>query len=101
MERLRILLLEDSPLDAELILARLTEGGIGGEPLRVETRAAYLAALDQDRFDVILADYALPSFDGATALALAQERSPEVPFIVVSGAIGEERAIEILTSGAT
>jgi signal transduction histidine kinase len=101
MERLRILLLEDSPLDAELILMRLTEAGIACAPVRVETRADYLAELERDRFDLILADYSLPSFDGGSALAIARARCPEVPFIFVSGALGEELAIDILKDGAT
>ncbi len=101
MERLRILLLEDSPLDAELVLTRLTEDGVASEAVRVETRADYLAELERDRFDLILADYSLPSFDGGSALAIARERCPEVPFIFVSGALGEELAIETLKDGAT
>ena len=87
MERLRILLLEDSPLDAELVLTRLTEDGVASEAVRVETRADYLTELERDRFDLILADYSLPSFDGGSALAIARERCPEVPFIFVSGAL--------------
>ena len=101
MERLRILLLEDSPLDAELVLTRLMEDGVASEAVRVETRADYLAELERDRFDLILADYSLPSFDGGSALAIARERCPEVPFIFVSGALGEELAIETLKDGAT
>jgi signal transduction histidine kinase len=101
MERLRILLLEDSRLDAELALTRLTEGGVASEVVRVETRADYVAELERDRFDLILADYSLPSFDGGSALAIARERCPEVPFIFVSGALGEELAIETLKDGAT
>lgn len=76
---LRILNLEDSALDAELVHANLTEGGIACELLRVQTRADFLAALEQESFDLILSDYLLPSFDGLFALEIAQEICPEVP----------------------
>lgn len=101
MKALRILNLEDSALDAELIHANLTEGGIACEMLRMQTRADFLSALEKQSFDLILSDYSLPSFDGLSALKIAQEIRPEVPFILVSGALGEERAIEALKSGAT
>ena len=101
MDKLRILLLEDSPLDAELILGRLALEGLDCEPCRVHSRAAYLTALQESPFDLILADFALPGFDGRTALALAREKCPQVPFLFVSGAMGEEVAIEMLKGGAT
>ncbi len=101
MRTLRILNLEDSPLDVELIRANLAEAGIACEVLRVQTRDDFCAALEKDRFDLILSDYSLPSFDGLSALEIARETYPKVPFILVSGAIGEERAIEALKSGAT
>ncbi|MEH1938585.1 MAG: response regulator [Nostoc sp.] len=101
MNVLRFLLLEDSLLDAELTQAMLTEGGIDCELIRVETGADFLAALEAETFDLILADYALPSFDGISALEIARNRTPEVPFIFVSAALGEELAIEALKTGAT
>ncbi|WP_193195245.1 response regulator [Nostoc sp. MG11] len=101
MSVLRFLLLEDSLLDAELIQAMLTEGGIDCELVRVETSADFLAALETKAFDLILADYALPSFDGISALQIARNRCPDVPFIFVSAALGEELAIEALKNGAT
>src|ERR671910_255798 len=76
-------------------------GGISCEMVRVQTRADFEAALVNGDFDLVLSDYSLPSFDGLSALKLAKEIRPEVPFILVSGAIGEERAIEALKSGAT
>jgi signal transduction histidine kinase len=94
-------LLEDSALDAELIETQLAEGGGECAVQRVQTRADFQAALAQGGIDLILADYSLPSFDGLTALKLAREVCPEVPFLFVSGAIGEEVAIETLKSGAT
>ncbi|MFS0513836.1 response regulator [Nostoc sp. UIC 10607] len=101
MNFLRFLLLEDSLLDAELVQVILTEGGINCELIRVETGADFLAALEKETFDLILADYALPSFDGISALEIARNRSPEIPFIFVSAALGEELAIEALKNGAT
>ncbi|MCC5655850.1 response regulator [Nostoc sp. XA010] len=101
MNQLRFLLLEDSLLDTELAEAMLTEGGINCELIRVETGADFLAALEAETFDLILADYALPSFDGISALEIARNRTPEIPFIFVSAALGEELAIEALKNGAT
>ena len=98
---LRILDLEDDPVDTELLQANLRAGGISCEMVRVQTRADFEAALVNGDFDLVLSDYSLPSFDGLSALELAKEIRPEVPFILVSGAIGEERAIEALKSGAT
>jgi PAS domain S-box-containing protein len=98
---LSILDLEDDLLDTELVQANLAEGGITCEIVRVQTREEFVAALEGSDFDLIFSDYLLPSFDGLSALKLAKEIRPEVPFILVSGAIGEERAIEALKSGAT
>jgi PAS domain S-box-containing protein len=97
---LRILLLEDSIPDAELIQDLLEAGHFVCEVTRVQTRAEFMAALEAGGFDLILADYKLPSFDGLSALKLAQSACPDLPFIFVSG-FGEEIAIEALTSGAT
>ena len=101
MKALRVLNLEDSSLDAELVHATLNDGGVECEILRVQTHADFVAALESGGFDLILADYSLPSFDGLSALEVAQEMSPDIPFVLVSGALGEERAIEALKSGAT
>ena len=98
---LRILALEDDPVDTELIQANLMAGGISCEMARVQTRADFEAALENGDFDLVLSDYSLPSFDGLSALELAQESRPNVPFILVSGVIGEDRAIEALKRGAT
>ncbi len=98
---LRLFILEDDPLDAELMIATLEEAGYDCRWERVETRAAFLAGLDAPDYDLILADYNLPGFDGLTALQLFLERHLDMPFILVSGTIGEETAIESLKSGAT
>ena len=97
---LRILHLEDNPGDAELIQATLESEGVVCDVTRVETQADFMAALAQ-RFDVILADYTLPAFDGLSALKSAMQACPDVPFIFVSGTLGEEVAIETLKIGAT
>src|SRR5271163_3445386 len=97
---LRILLLEDSIQDAELVQDLLEADHFVCEVTRVQTRAEFLAALEDGGCDLILADYKLPSFDGLSALKLALNARPDLPFIFVSG-FGEEIAIEALTSGAT
>ncbi|MBD2308978.1 PAS domain S-box protein [Chroococcidiopsis sp. FACHB-1243] len=101
MIALRFLLLEDNPLDADVIQVTLTDGGIDCELLRVETRTEFISALETDEFDLILADYALPSFDGISALEITLNLRPDIPFIFVTASLGEELAIETLKSGAT
>ncbi|MBV8438605.1 MAG: PAS domain S-box protein [Silvibacterium sp.] len=98
---LRILHLEDSLADAELTQETLAANGITCDVTCVETESAFLAALQEHCFDLVLADYALPSFDGISALALVRRQSPDLPFIFVSGTMGEEVAIEALKVGAT
>jgi signal transduction histidine kinase/DNA-binding response OmpR family regulator len=100
-DSLRILHLEDSPKDAELIEATLAGEGLACEVALVDTREDFVAALEQGGFDLILADYGLTSFDGLSALRIAKEKCPHVPFILVSGTLGEEVAIESLKLGAT
>lgn len=98
---IRILSLEDDEIDFDLIRRSLESSGIEHEILRVETEKAYKRALDEFNPDLILADYRLPSYDGTSALAIARKKLPHVPFIFVSGSIGEEKAIESLKMGAT
>ncbi|ATB35327.1 two-component sensor histidine kinase [Cystobacter fuscus] len=98
---LSVLMLEDSALDAELIHARLQDGGLTAHVVRVDTQEAFTAALGRERFDVILCDYSVPGFGGTAALATARQACPDTPFLFVSGALGEDRAIELLKSGAT
>lgn len=98
---LRILLLEDSFEDAELIGALLEAENVVCELTRVETRDEFVAGLGNNAIDLILADYKLPAFDGISALKMAVIARPDLPFIFVSGAAGEELAIEALKMGAT
>src|ERR1700693_1294159 len=94
-------MLEDDSNDAELVQELLEIEHFVFEVTRVEARAEFLAALQQGGIDLILADYTLPSFDGLSALKLALSICPDVPFIFVSGTLGEEVAIEALKLGAT
>src|SRR6202163_1456986 len=98
---LRILSIEDDPKDAELIRDLLETEGIVCEVTRVDTEAALLAFIEQGGIGLILSDYTLPSFDGISALKFATKTCPDVPFIFVSGTLGEEVAIEALKIGAT
>jgi two-component system cell cycle sensor histidine kinase/response regulator CckA len=98
---LRLLHLEDDPVDAELIATTLIEGGIPCQSQLVDTRQAFVAALKEGRMDLILADYSIPGFDGMTALTLARQHRPDVPFLFVSATIGEELAIDAMHHGAT
>jgi PAS domain S-box-containing protein len=98
---LRILSIEDDPKDTELIQDLLETEGIVCEVTRVDTEALLRDLLKQGGIDLILADYSLPSFDGISALKVAMRTCPDVPFIFVSGTLGEEVAIEALKIGAT
>ncbi len=96
---LRVLIVEDNVLDAELVIAQLREAGYQAQWTRVHTEADYLAALDTAP-DVILSDYNLPGFGGLQALALLKQRDLDIPFILVSGTIGEGPAVAAMVAGA-
>jgi PAS domain S-box-containing protein len=98
---LRILHLEDSSVDAEIVRRQLTRANLHAEILRVEERADFLEVLQQQRIDLILADRRLATFDGFEALELAVKLAPDIPFIFVSGELGEELAVSSLQQGAT
>jgi PAS domain S-box-containing protein len=99
--RSQLLYLEDDLADVELLQDALEADGLACDISRVDTEYGFLAALQQDGFDLILADYTLPSFDGLSALRMARQQKPDLPFIFVSGTMGEETAIEALKTGAT
>jgi PAS domain S-box-containing protein/putative nucleotidyltransferase with HDIG domain len=99
-EILHLLILEDNPADAELAVKELEREGFVVKWSLVETEEAFREALNQ-RPEVILADYSLPSFDGLSALKIKQEIVPEIPLVILSGTIGEEIAVECMKSGAT
>src|ERR1017187_17075 len=96
-----ILYLEDDPRDAELVRDQLQQAFMACELRVASDRAEYEAALAQTRFDLILSDYKLPNYDGMAALALARAKQPEVPFILISGTLGEEQAVDCMLRGAT
>ena len=98
---LNILFVEDTPLDAELSLAALEGAGYSCTSERVENREDFLSKLNKPDFDIVLSDYSLPSFDGLTALKLFVESGVDAPFILISGTLGEETAIESLKAGAS
>jgi phosphoserine phosphatase RsbU/P len=98
---LHAVLLEDSKIDAQIIAANLEDAGYQVALTRVETKPAFLEALRAESVDIVLSDYKLPGFGGEEALQLALELRPDVPFIFVSGALGEHTAIELLKRGAT
>ncbi len=98
---LDVLLLEDSAFDAELIEATLHKSFPRARLAWVKDEQQFGLRLRQQRFDLVLSDYQLPSFSGAEALQLARAMAPQTPFIFVSGVIGEENAVELLKRGAT
>ncbi len=101
MPALRFVLLEDDINDVELIQLQLARNGVSVAWEHVMSEPDFRAALERGAPDLVLADYTLPGFDGLAALRIVLERCPDVPFIFVSGSLGEERAIEALKSGAT
>jgi signal transduction histidine kinase len=100
-KEIHILMVEDEAADAELSRLALRRGGFHFSLVRVQTEEDFLRELADRRPDVILSDYSLPAFDGYSALRIAQEKCPEIPFIFVTGTMGEEVAIETLKNGAT
>ena len=100
MPTARVLLLEDNPHDAELVELELRRGGVDVELTRVWNRDTYVELLDPGP-DLVISDYNLPGFDGLSALALLRERHHETPFILVSGALGEELAVSAMRQGVS
>ena len=98
---LRVLLVEDSLMDAELTLARLDAAGYECDVSVVDNAEDFSAQLAENEFDIVLADFVLPSFSGNEALELARAFSTELPFVFVSGVLGEEHAVDMLKKGAT
>jgi two-component system, NarL family, sensor histidine kinase UhpB len=99
-ETLKILILEDSPADAEIIQRLLRKEKMASEFSLAINKETYLHALDQFQPDVILSDHSLPQFDSADALLIARQHFPEIPFIMVTGAVSEEFAADIIRLGA-
>ena len=97
----RILILEDEAWDAELAQRLLTDAGLGFTAVVVDTRESFVEQLAAFRPDLILSDFSLPGFSGATALKIAQAECPNVPFIIWSGVLGDEAAVGLIKQGAT
>lgn len=100
MRRLRVLVVEDVEMDAELLVRELTRGAFDVSYERVDTAEAMSSALDTQEWDIVISDYTMPRFSGPRALALLAERKLNLPFIIVSGTVGEEIAVESLHAGA-
>ena len=99
--RVRILILEDEAWDAELAQRLLRDAGLAFAAVVVDTRASFVEQLAAFRPDIILSDYHLPGFSGQEALKIAQEHYPDIPFIIWSGVLGDEAAVELIKQGAT
>lgn len=96
----RIIILEDEAWDADLAQRLLTEAGLRFDAVVVDDRAGFVDQLVAFRPDVILSDYHLPGFSGETALKIVQERCPQIPFIIWSGVLGDDAAVELIKQGA-
>jgi len=97
----KILILEDNQSDVDLLRRELTKNGMNFISEVVQTRESFENALDTYNPDIILSDYTLPAFDGVAAFNIKQLKSPDTPFIIVSGSIGEERSVELIRDGVT
>jgi len=99
--RARILILEDEAWDAALAQRLLVSAGLSLVAVVVDTKASFIEQMDAFRPDIILSDYHLPGFSGQEALKIAQELYPDIPFIIWSGVLGDEAAVELIKQGAT
>jgi len=97
----RILILEDNQSDVDLLRRELKRNGLHFTSEVVQTRESFEDALDTYNPDIILSDYTLPAFDGVSAFNIKQTKTPDIPFIIVSGSIGEERSVELIKDGVT
>ena len=101
LKPIKLLILEHDEDDLELLIYELKKGALDFEPKIVGTKTEFIKALNDCTPDVILSDYSLPGFDGISAFHLKQQLCPDVPFIIVSGTIGEENAVELIKNGVT
>ena len=99
--KIKILILEDNQNDAELLQRELKKLGLSFSSEIVQTRETFENALDRFKPDIILSDYSLPSFDGVSAFHIKQKKYSDIPFIIVSGTLGEEKAVELIKNGVT
>jgi two-component system cell cycle sensor histidine kinase/response regulator CckA len=97
---LRVLLLEDSETDSALLLRTLRQGGYEVQHRRIDSAAALRASLETHTWDIVLSDHSIPGFSGTAALAMIRERGLDIPFIFVSGTIGEDAGVNAMRIGA-
>src|SRR6266481_4931306 len=97
--QLRVLHVEDSEDDAGLVLRALKSGGLDVVCTRVFDAPSFSRSLDEATWDLVISDFRMPTFDGLAALHILKERKLEIPFVVVSGTIGEETAVEVMKAG--
>ena len=100
-ERLRVLLVEDDPVDKELVLCALRNGGFDPRADSVDTEEEFVACIERETYQVVLADYGLPAWKGTDALELLDQRGLDIPFILVTGSLGEEMAVDCIKHGTT
>jgi PAS domain S-box-containing protein len=100
-DKLKVLLVEDLPSDAELAGRALKAGGLDAESMRVDTKEAFLEALAAYRPDIVISDFSMPAFDGMSALRLAMASDPALPFIILTGSMNEDTAVECMKAGAS
>lgn len=100
-EKKKILIVEDNEFDVELLQRELRKSGLDFFSEVTQSRIEFERLLDDFKPDIIISDYHLPQFDGLTAFKIKQEKDPTIPFIIVSGTIGEENAVELIKSGVT
>lgn len=101
VDKMKILILEDNKNDAELLLHALKKSELNFSYELADTKEQFKIALDEFKPDIILSDYHLPSFNGIEAFNIKQSKCPDIPFIIVSGTIGEENAVELIKIGIT
>jgi CheY-like chemotaxis protein len=99
-KNLRVLILEDNEDDFEMVLRQLKRGGYHVEAIRVESESAFRKVLQEEKIDLILCDYLLPAFNAESALQVFRQGNIDIPFIVLSGVIGEETAVKMIKAGA-
>jgi len=100
-DNIKILIVEDNPNDVDLLQHELKKSGLNFSYEVVQTENEFIAALDNFEPEIILSDYSLPSFDGLTAFHIKQKKSSHIPFIIISGSLGEENAVELIINGVT
>ena len=99
--RIRVLIVEDADDDAELVLHELRRGGFNPISCRVDTAESMRRELGSGSWDVIISDYSMPDFDAPSALRVLQEHGADVPFVIVSGTVGEDTAVLAMKAGAS